>query len=110
MDKKWTKNGQKVDKNGQKIGEDKMLVFPFFLLENGQRVARWFVFKPKIPIRVNFGGASIGKCFYVLWPFGIFYGDWGYFMTIWYILYSFCAFFPVFGIMYQEKSGNPASV
>jgi hypothetical protein len=28
-------------------------------------------------------------------PFGIFYGDWGYFMTIWYILYSFGTFFPV---------------
>jgi hypothetical protein len=26
------------------------------------RVARWFVFKPKIPIWVNFGGPSIEKC------------------------------------------------
>jgi hypothetical protein len=25
------------------------------------RVARWFVFKPKIPIWVNFGGLKIGK-------------------------------------------------
>jgi hypothetical protein len=31
----------------------------------------------------------------------MFYGDLGYFMTIWY-------HFPGFGIMYQEKSGNPA--
>jgi hypothetical protein len=26
------------------------------------RVARWFVFKPKIPIWVNFGGPWRGKC------------------------------------------------
>jgi hypothetical protein len=30
------------------------------------RVARWFVFKPKIPIRVNFGGPLNGKCWYIL--------------------------------------------
>jgi hypothetical protein len=28
-------------------------------------------------------------------------------MTIWYILNSFGTFFSSFGIMYQEKSGNP---
>jgi hypothetical protein len=33
------------------------------------RGARWFLFKPKIPIWVNFGGPQIGKC-YILWPFG----------------------------------------
>jgi hypothetical protein len=32
----------------------------------------------------------------------------GYSMTIWYILCSFGTFFSGFGIMYQEKSGNPA--
>jgi hypothetical protein len=26
------------------------------IVANKIRVARWFVFKPKIPIRVNFGG------------------------------------------------------
>jgi hypothetical protein len=26
------------------------------------RVARWFLFKPKIPILDNFGGPYIGKC------------------------------------------------
>jgi hypothetical protein len=30
-----------------------------------------------------------------LWRFGIFYGDLEYFMTFWYILYSFGTFFPV---------------
>jgi hypothetical protein len=31
--------------------------------------------------------------FLYFWQFRIFYGDLGYFMTIWYILYSFCTFF-----------------
>jgi hypothetical protein len=38
------------------------------------RVARWFVFTPKVPIWVNFGGPWNGKCQHVLRPFGIFYG------------------------------------
>jgi hypothetical protein len=45
-------------------------------------VARRFVFKPKIPIWVNFGGLEIGKCLYILWPFGILDADLGYSMTI----------------------------
>jgi hypothetical protein len=57
---------------------------------------------------------------YFLWPFGIFYGHlvnsqviWDIFMAIWYILGPFGIFFPVlvyfpcFGSLYQEKSGNP---
>jgi hypothetical protein len=35
------------------------------------KVARWFVFKPKIPIWENFGGPLNGKCWCILWPFGI---------------------------------------
>jgi hypothetical protein len=38
---------------------------------------------------------------YILWPFGIFYGHLVYFMVI-------CYIFPRFGMLYQEKSGNPA--
>jgi hypothetical protein len=41
---------------------------------NWSRVARWFVFKQKIPILVKFGGPWNGNCCYILWPFGIFYG------------------------------------
>jgi hypothetical protein len=67
---------------------------------------------------------------YILWPFGIFYGHLVYFMAIWNILWPFGTFlwtfgkyvgilwpflnfvviwyiFPRFGIFYQEKSGNP---
>jgi hypothetical protein len=37
-----------------------------------------------------------------LWPLEMFYGHLVYFVVIWYI-------FPCFGILDQEKSGNPAS-
>jgi hypothetical protein len=46
----------------------------------------------------------------ILWPFGMFYGDLGYFVTICYILNLFGTFFSGFGIMHQEKSGNPDPV
>jgi hypothetical protein len=100
------------------------------------RDARWFVFKPKIPIWVNFAGSCNSKCWYILCPFGLFLrGHWKYFVVIWYILWSFGIFcghlvyfvviwyilwsfgifcghlvhFPRVGMLYQEKSGNPAS-
>jgi hypothetical protein len=60
-------------------------------------VARWFVFKPKIPIRLE-------TVDIFLWPVGIFYAHLGYFMTVWYILCSFGSFFPVSA---PKKSGNP---
>jgi hypothetical protein len=66
------------------------------------RVARWFLFKPKIPIWVDFGGPWIEKCWYILQEFGIFYDHSVHFEFIWYI-------FSGFGIMYQEKSGIPGT-
>jgi hypothetical protein len=57
-----------------------------------RRVARWFVFKPKIPIWVNFGGSCNGKSWFILWPFGLFNGYRKYCMAIWYILWSFGIF------------------
>jgi hypothetical protein len=38
---------------------------------------------------------------YILWPFGTFCGHCVYFMVVWYV-------FPRFGMLSQEKSGNPA--
>jgi hypothetical protein len=35
----------------------------------GNRVAIWFVFKPKIPILVKFKGPWNKKCCYILRPF-----------------------------------------
>jgi hypothetical protein len=64
------------------------------------------IFKPKIPNWENFGGPYSGRC-------GICYGHLVYFifnlvyfvamvnfMVIWYI-------FPLFGMLYEEKSGAP---
>jgi hypothetical protein len=48
------------------------------------RVARWFVFKPKIQIWVNFGGTCNGRCWYILWTLGLFYSLLLYFMDIGY--------------------------
>jgi hypothetical protein len=59
------------------------------------RVARWFVFKPKIPIWVNFGVSCNGKSWYILWPFCLLFCYWKYFRAIWYILWSFSIFFHV---------------
>jgi hypothetical protein len=57
------------------------------------RVARWFIFKPKIPIWGKFSGPQIEKCWYISWPFGMFYGHMGYCMTIWHSLCLFGTFF-----------------
>jgi hypothetical protein len=47
------------------------------------RVARWHIFKPKIPIWLHFGGYFDGRCWYILRPFGRFCGPCMYFMIIW---------------------------
>jgi hypothetical protein len=47
------------------------------------RVARWYIFKPKIAIWVNFEGSCSGKCWYIFCRFGLFYGNLIYFMDIW---------------------------
>jgi hypothetical protein len=39
--------------------------------------------KPKIPIWVNFGGPQNGKCWYILRPFGTYYGPLIYFLVNW---------------------------
>jgi hypothetical protein len=47
------------------------------------RVARWFVFKPKLKFWVNFGGSCNGICWYILWTLGQIYGLLLYVMDIW---------------------------
>jgi hypothetical protein len=70
------------------------------------RVARWFVFKPKIQIWVNFGGSLNGRCWYILWTLGPFYGLLLYFMDIWYRLWKSGIFSP--GLVFSaKKSGSP---
>jgi hypothetical protein len=46
-----------------------------FFRQVGNKVARWFIFKPKIPIWINFGGYCNGRCWYILGPFGIVNGN-----------------------------------
>jgi hypothetical protein len=72
-------------------GKTEMSVYQ---IQMSTRVARWFVFKPKIPIWVNFGGSCYGKSWYIIWQFGLFDGHLVYFVVIWYI-------FPRFGILGQ---------
>jgi hypothetical protein len=55
-----------------------------------RRFAGWYIFKPKIPIGVNFGDV----CRYILWQFVLFYFQLVNFVAIWYILRSFGIFFP----------------
>jgi hypothetical protein len=65
---------------------------------NAYRVNRWYIFIPKIPILVYFGGHWHETFWYILWPFeigilqpfGTFYGHLDNFEIIWYI-------FPLFG-------------
>jgi hypothetical protein len=55
-------------------------------------------FQIKNPNLGKFLRALDWKMLIILWPFGTFYGHFGYFMTIWYISSGF-------GFMHQEKSG-----
>jgi hypothetical protein len=48
------------------------------------RVARWFNFIPKIPKWLNLGVPWNVKCWYIIWPYGAFYGQ---LMASWNILW-----------------------
>jgi hypothetical protein len=83
----------KIFKRSPNVGTYGLLFFygkscVFNLTKNGlgYRVARWFVFKPKNPIWVNFGWSCNIKSWYILRAFGLFYCHWKYFMAIRYIL------------------------
>jgi hypothetical protein len=82
--------------------------YPFRLIDNldRTRVARRHTFKPNIPIWVSFGGSCNGRCWFILWPFGLFYGHLINYVTIWYILWLL-VYFSRFGMLLKEKSGNP---
>jgi hypothetical protein len=72
-------------------------------------VARWHIFKPKIQIWVNFERPFNGRCWYILWPFGLFQSQLVYFVAIWF-LWGFFVYFSRFGALHREKSGNPGPV
>jgi hypothetical protein len=73
------------------------------------RVAIWFVFKPTIQIWLNFGGSCTGRYWYILWTLGPFYGTvFCYILWMIAIVLGNLVYFSRFGILYKEKSGNPA--
>jgi hypothetical protein len=82
---------------------DGLVQFECDHLDQVFRVARWYVFKTKNP--------NFGKFWRVVQR-----KMWKYFMAIWSILQpfgNFCChlvYFTRFGILYSEKSGNPAGV
>jgi hypothetical protein len=45
----------------KKIADQLFCVWLLTSLATDTRVARWFIFKPKIPFWVNFGGSLIGE-------------------------------------------------
>jgi hypothetical protein len=67
------------------------------------RVARWYNFKHKISIWVNFRGSCNGTSLCILWPFGIILQLFGMF----YGHLVFLAYFPPFWNVVSRKSGNP---
>jgi hypothetical protein len=72
------------------------------------RVARWFLFEPKIPIWVNLGGYCNGRCWYILWPFGQLSGHLAYLMAIWYMLHRFGTFY-TFWYVVPRRIWQPCS-
>jgi hypothetical protein len=51
------------------------------------------IFQQKIPIWVNFGESFNGRCWYIVWPFRLFYLHLVYFVAIWYIAYGHLEYF-----------------
>jgi hypothetical protein len=73
------------------------------------RVARWHIFKPKIPIWVNFGGSPNRRCWYVLRPFGLYFNGSLVYLLMLGKFYGYLVYFSRVGMLYQEKSGNPGA-
>jgi hypothetical protein len=61
--------------------------------ERPSRVARWYLFKPKVQIWVNLGGSCNWRWWYILRPFGLYYGHLAYITAIWPILRPFGLFY-----------------
>jgi hypothetical protein len=69
-----------------------LLQHPFRSQLSRFRVARWFIFKPKIPFWVILGGSCNGRCWSILLPFVLFYCHLFYFTAICSILLPFSIF------------------
>jgi hypothetical protein len=67
----------------------------------------WYIVcKPKNP---NLGKSCSERCWYILWPFGLFYGRLVYFVAIWYVIFGMVIWyiFPAFVCCTKGISGNP---
>jgi hypothetical protein len=91
-----------------KFCEQSLLIVAFLIcLIDRYRVARWYIFKPKIPNWANLEGPCNGRCWYILWPFSLLYGYFVYAVVIMVYFVVIWSIFPRFGMFYREKSGNP---
>jgi hypothetical protein len=79
------------------------------LLHISCRVARWFIFKPKIPIWVNFEGLWNGECWHV---FGHLENFAAILYTLWLIdnLVAIWYIFPPFWYIVATKMWQPRSL
>jgi hypothetical protein len=89
-------------------GNNSSQCVPNIVFHLADRVARRYIFVPKLPIWVNFGGPWNGKCWHIFCPIGIFNGYLIYFRVIWYILWSFLyIYFPPFWYGLPRKIWQP---
>jgi hypothetical protein len=85
-----------------------MTTLPSHLCKVGwHRVARWYIFIPKIPFWVKFGGSCNGRCWYILRPFGKFYGQLVNSTAIRFILWSFGIFLPALVCCTKKNLATP---
>jgi hypothetical protein len=93
-----------------RLATQKFAATAFVAAASRHQGCQMFFFKPKNPNLGKFWRAlpRLENVYIFLWPFGIFLWRFGifyvhlvHFVFIWYI-------FSGFGIMHQEKSGNPA--
>jgi hypothetical protein len=110
----WRKDGGRVARLN--IFKPKVLIWVFTrgtwkpyvrqVVNLGQMsgVVRWHIFKPKIPIWVYFWGPSNGKCWYIIWPFGILCGHLVYF------IYDHLVYFSCFGMLHIHNKKNLATL
>jgi hypothetical protein len=71
-----------------------LYVYVFCLIYFLTRVSIWYIFKPKIPIWVDFGGSCNRRCWYILW----------------HLVYTYCGHLVYFSPLYKVVSGNPATM
>jgi hypothetical protein len=71
------------------------------------RVARRYIFKPKIQLWVNFGGSYNRRCWYILCPFGRFCGHLVHYLVIWHIFpVLVCCDKKNLATLYESKRGR----